>query len=153
MAEGAVYGEVWYEVDIDYPFVYQESNVTGRSKTGITIKFFDKEFNLFSKGEYRSFSRKNKVLFEDNFLGLAVIKEKRYELDIRDEVYTEELVESRAISYIESKMMRDNPDIREVSKMVVLDREIDYDGIRFKFFVTTVESIGEVKKIEEEIGG
>lgn len=150
MAVGEVCGEVWYEVDIDYPFVYQESNLTGRSKTGIVLNFFDKKINLFGKGNYKSFASKNKVLFRDNFLKLEVIKEKRYEMDIKDEVYTEELVENKAINYIKDKLMKDNPDIREVSKLEVMSRDVDYDGIRFKFFVTTVEDIGMVKRVEQD---
>ena len=147
MGDGSVYGEVWYEVDIDYPFVYQESNVTGKSKNGLVIKFFNKEFNLFGKGDYRSFSRKNKVLFKDNLLNLKVIKEKRYELDIRDEVYTAELVEGKAISYVKEKMIKDNSDIKEIVKIKVISREVDYDSIRFNFFVTTIEDIGESVEI------
>lgn len=149
MAEGKVYGEVWYEVDIDYPFVYQESNLTGRNKTGITIKFFNKEINLFNKQKYKSFSRKNKVLFADNFLNLQIIKEKRYELDIKDEVYTEELVQSKAITYIKDKLMKDNIDILEVAITKILSSEMDYDSIKFKLFITTTELIGEVSPIEE----
>ena len=149
MAIGEVYGEVWYEVDIDYPFVYQESNLTGKSKTGIILNFFDKKINLFGSGNYKSFASKNKVLFRDNFLKLEVVKEKRYEIDIKDEVYTEELVENKAINYIKNKMMKDNPDIREISKVEVMSRNVDYDGINFKFFVTTIESIGMIKKVEE----
>ena len=151
MAEGEVYGEVWYEVDVDYPFVYQESNLTGRSSKGIMIEFFGKKMSLFNRGGYKSFSVKNDILFEDNFLNLKVIWEKRYELEVKDEVYTEELVESRAVSYIKEKLMKDNLDIKEVSDVKVLSREVDYDSIRFKLFVTTVESIGEVLEIDEEV--
>lgn len=150
MAEGDVYGEVWYSVDINYPFVYQESNLTGRSNKGIMIKFFDNEFNLFNRGDYRSFSRKNKILFKDNLLDMEVVLEKRYEVDIKDEVYTEELVESRAISYVKDKMMSDNSNIKEVVKIEVLSSRVDFDGIEFKFFVTTLESIGEVLEINVE---
>lgn len=150
IAIGKVYGEVWYEVDIFYPFVYQESNLTGRSNSGITIKFFNKEYRMFGRNSYRIFSRKNKVLVKDNFLGVEVIWEKRYEVDNRDEVYTEELVENRAVSYIKDKLLGDNLDIREVLDVKVLDRNIDYDGVKFKFFVTTLEDIGEVLEISEE---
>ena len=150
MALGEVYGEVWYEVDIDYPFVYQESNLTGRSKSGVSIKFFDKEFDIFNKERYRLFSSKNKILFEDSFSFFRVIWERRYELDVRDEVYTEELVESRAVDYIKERLIDDNPDIKEVSNVVVMSRDVDYDSIWFKFFVTTIESIGEVMEINEE---
>lgn len=147
-ASGEVFGEVWYLVDIDYPFVYQESNLTGKFKKGIKIKFFDKEIDLFSKGNYRAFSSKNKVLFTDNFLNFSIVYEKRYELDVKDEVYTSDLVLSRAISYVKDKMISDNSDIKEISDVKVLSKESDYDGIKFNFFVTTLESIGEVNVIE-----
>ena len=61
--------------------------------------------------------------------------------------------DSKAISYIKDKMMSDNPDIKEIENIKVLDRKIDYDGIKFKFFVTTIESIGEVREINEETAG
>ena len=150
MASGKVYGEVWYLVKIKYPFVYQESNLTGRKNSGISIKFFNKEFNLFDKGKYKSFSRKNKFLFGDNLLDLGVVFEKRYELDIRDEVYTVELVEKGAISYINDRMIKDNSKIKEISSVRVLSREVLYDGVNFELFVTTLEDIGEVRVIQED---
>ena len=150
MASGKVYGEVWYLVKIKYPFVYQESNLTGRKNSGISIKFFNKEFNLFDKGKYKSFSRKNKFLFGDNLLDLGVVFEKRYELDIRDEVYTVELVEKGAISYINDRMIKDNSKIKEISSVRVLSRDVLYDGVNFELFVTTLEDIGEVRVIQED---
>ena len=150
MASGKVYGEVWYLVKIKYPFVYQESNLTGRKNSGISIKFFNKGFNLFDKGKYKSFSRKNKFLFGDNLLDLGVVFEKRYELDIRDEVYTVELVEKGAISYINDRMIKDNSKIKEISSVRVLSREVLYDGVNFELFVTTIEDIGEVRVIQED---
>ena len=150
MASGKVYGEVWYLVKIKYPFVYQESNLTGRKNSGISIKFFNKEFNLFDKGKYKSFSRKNKFLFGDNLLDLGVVFEKRYELDIRDEVYTVELVEKGAISYINDRMIKDNSKIKEISSVRVLSTDVFYDGVNFELFVTTLEDIGEVRVIQED---
>lgn len=150
MASGKVYGEVWYLVKIKYPFVYQESNLTGRKSGGISIKFFNKEFNLFNNSHYKSFSRKNKFLFGDNLLDLGVVFEKRYELDIRDEVYTVELVEKGAISYINDRMIKDNSKIKEISSVRVLSREVLYDGVNFELFVTTLEDIGEVRVIQED---
>ena len=150
MASGKVYGEVWYLVKIKYPFVYQESNLTGRKSSGISIKFFNKEFNLFDKGKYKSFSRKNKFLFGDNLLDLGVVFENRYELDIRDEVYTVELVEKGAISYINDRIIKDNSKIKEISSVRVLSREVLYDGVNFELFVTTLEDIGEVRRIQED---
>ena len=100
----------------------------------------------------RAFYAKNKFLFGDNLLDLGVIFEKRYELDIRDEVYTVELVEKGAISYINDRMIKDNSKIKEISSVRVLSREVLYDGVNFELFVTTLEDIGEVVGMQEEGG-
>lgn len=149
MASGEVLGDVWYEVEVFYPFVYQESLFTGRKWNGVTINFFGREFNLFSKSNYRTFSRKNKILFEDNLLDIEVIWDKRYELSIKDEVYTAELVESKASDYVVDKIKNLNSDVCEVVDIKLLSRDVRFDGINFNFFVTTLENIGEVEVIDE----
>lgn len=147
-AIGEVYGEVWYEVDIDYPYYYQESNLTGRTKTGITIKFFNKKLSLFNNNLYKTFATKNKTLFKDNLLNLEIIKEKRYEMIVKEEVYTFELVQSKAILYIKEKMEKDNQDIIEITDVKVLSTRNHHDHVNFKFFVTTLEDIGIIERIE-----
>lgn len=147
-AAGKVIGEVWYLVNIDYPFVYQETNFTGRSKVVYGFYFFDKRFGLFDFEKYRSFRSKEKVLVSSNFLDIRFVKEKQYEVIVKDEVYTEDLVESRAIQYVKDKMMKDNPSILEVKDVGVMSSFSDEVGIRFKMFVRTLEEIGEVQLLE-----
>lgn len=43
-AKGNVYGEVWYQVEASYPFVYKEEKLTGKSKILYGIKFLGKTF-------------------------------------------------------------------------------------------------------------
>ena len=38
---------------------------------------------------------------------ISFVKEKQYELEVKDEVYTEDMVEIKAIEYIKQKMMDD----------------------------------------------
>ena len=40
-AEGKVYGEIWYEVDVDYPIIYQETNYTGKKREVYSLYFFN----------------------------------------------------------------------------------------------------------------
>ena len=149
-AEGKVLGEVWYTVNIDYPFVYQETNFTGRMKTVYAIYFFDKRLGFFDFEKYRSFQSKEKILISSNFLDIRFVKEKQYEVIVKDEVYTEDLVESRAIQYMKDKMMKDNPSIQDVKDIKIMNSFSNEEGIRFKMFVRTVEEIGEIQALEEE---
>lgn len=147
MAKGHVYGEVWYEVDIDYPFVYQESNLTGKSKTVYVFEFLNRRISLFDFDEYHSFQSKDKILFFSNLLGFSFKKEKQYEAIVKDEVYTEDIVKVKAIDYIKQKLLKDNPDIREFQEVKILSTSSDYDSMRIRLFVRTIEEIGEVVPI------
>lgn len=149
MAEGRVYGEVWYRVNIDYPFVYQESNFTGKSKTVYAIHFFGKRIGLFDFERYRSFQRKDKVLFSSNFLDFQFVREKQFEVLVKDEVYTEDIVQNKAIDYIKNKLMKDNSDIVEIRDVKILSSSSDEDSITFQLFVRSIEDIGEVVAIQE----
>lgn len=148
-AEGKVYGEVWYEVEVDYPIVYQETNLTGKSKTVYALYFFGKRIGLFDFDDYRSFEAKRKVLISSNFLDIKFVREKQFEAIIKDEVYTEEIAKVKAIDYIKSKMINDNRDIIEIKEVKILNESIDEDSVEFKLFVKAVEDIGEIVVIDE----
>lgn len=148
-ADGVVYGEIWYEVDIDYPIVYQETNYTGKNKTVYSLYFFNKRFGLFDFDKYRTFRTKSKVLVRHNMLDIRFVREKQYEVVIKDEVYTEDIARVKAIDYIKSKLMNDNKDVVEIKEVKILKESIDEDSIDFKLFVRVIEDIGEVVAIED----
>lgn len=149
MAEGFVYGEVWYQVDVDYPIVYQETNLTGNSKNVYVLHFLNHRISLFNFDEYRSFQSKDKVLITSNLLGIQLVREKQYEAEIKDEVYTEDIARNKAIDYIKNKLMKDNRDIKEIKDVKILSIDSDEDSIKFELFVSAIEDIGEVVPIEE----
>jgi len=149
MARGKVLGEVWYRVNIDYPIVYQETNLTGKTKNVYVIQFFNKRISLFDFEEYRSFQMKDKVLIKSNLLGIKLVREKQFEAIVKDEVYTEDIGEVKAISYIKEKLMGDNEDIVDISDVKILSSSSDEDSIEFDLFVSAIEEIGEVVPIEE----
>lgn len=149
MAEGTVYGEVWYQVNVDYPIVYQETNLTGKSKNVYVIHFFDKRISLFDFDQYRSFQSKDKVLVSSNLLSLSLVREKQFEAEVKDEVYTEDIARNNAIDYIKQKLMKDNEDIVKIKDVKILTTSSDEDSIQFKLFVRAIEDIGEVVTIQE----
>ena len=149
MAEGTVYGEVWYQVDVDYPIVYQETSLTGKSKDVYVLHFLNHRISLFNFDEYRSFQSKDKVLIASNLLGIQLVREKQFEAEIKDEVYTEDIARNKAIDYIKDKLMKDNPDIKEIKDVKILSTDSDEDSIEFELFVSAIEDIGKVVSIEE----
>lgn len=149
MAEGVVYGEVWYQVDVDYPIVYQETNLTGKSKDVYVLKLLNHKISLFNFEEYHSFKSKDKILIESSLLGIKLVKERQFEALVKDEVYTEDIARNKAIDYIKEKLMKDNRDIVEIKDVKILSTDSDEDSIRFELFVRVIENIGEVVPISE----
>lgn len=150
MALGRVYGEVWYRVTIDYPFVYQESNLTGKSKTVYAIYFLGKRIGLFDFEQYRSFESKNQVLVRSNLLNIQFVREKQYEVESKDEVYTEDMVRNKAIDYIKNKLKKDHEEVVEVRDVKILSSSSNEKGVRFRLFVRVIEDIGEVVELPVE---
>ena len=150
-AMGQVLGEVWYTVKMDYPFVYQESKLTGRSKKTFAFYYFGNRLGLFDFQRYRSFSTKNKILFSSIFLNVQFVLEEQYEMLVKDEVYTEDIVKNKAINYIKEKIMRDNPLIKEVVDVRILNSYSDEDSVQFNIFIKAIEDIGEISYFSPDI--
>lgn len=59
MADGKVYGEVWYKATVEYPLSYKEETLTGKSKKNLVIKIFDSEIELsFHKFKFKKVKEK-----------------------------------------------------------------------------------------------
>lgn len=151
MAQGNVYGEVWYEVSIFYPYVYQESRLTGKSCNRYAVYFFGKRYGIFDFKKFRTFQSKKNTLFSFNFLDIQLVREKEYETVVRDEIYTADMVESKARDYVKKKLLRDNPYIRKILEMKVLKSSEDSKGKSFQIFTKVEEEIGEVQEISNSL--
>ena len=148
MAKGEVYGEVWYKINIDYPYIYQEENLTGKSKIVYVINFYNYRISLFNFNKYKSFKSKNKILLTNNLSTINLVKEKQYELIVKDEVYPEDIAITKAKDYITKKIMKDNPNIKKVKNITILSKEEKETTIDLKLFVSVIENIGEISKID-----
>lgn len=150
MAEGEVYGEVWYKVSVDYPFVYQEEKLTGKTKTIYVLNFITKRFSFFDFEKYKSFKTKDKILLSNSLLNINLLKEKQYELIIKDEVYPEDIAITKAKDYIKQKLKSDNPNIQKIKEITILQKEETDSKLKLKFFIKAIENIGSIVKIEPQ---
>ena len=151
MAKGEVYGEVWYEVTLNYPFIYQEEKLTGRSKTIYVLNFINKRFSILDFKKYKSFNTKDKILLSNPIININLTKEKQYELIVKDEVYPEDIALTKAKDYIKQKLIKDNPDIKEIKNITILSQETTDSTLNLKLFISAIEDIGELLEIKPQI--
>lgn len=152
-AKATIYGEVWYKVDIEYPYAYQEERVTGKSKNVFVIKFLNKKIPVFSYKKYKEFKTITNNIVEHNILPINLSKEKQYEVIIKEEIYTWEEAISNAIQESKKKMLESNKKIIEIKNVDILDKQAINTKIKLSLFVSVIEDITkviEVKKIEIE---
>ena len=150
-AKGKVYGEVWYQVTLNYPFVYQEKLLTGNTKKIFALNFINKRLSLLDFNKYKSFKSQNKILFQDNLINsINLTKEKQYELLVKDEVYPIDIAIIKAKSYISNRLKKDNPHIKKIKKIIILNYTEQASTIHLKLFITAIENIGTISPITEE---
>lgn len=148
MAKGTVYGEVWYTIKVDYPYVYQEETLTGRSKTVYVLNFINKRISLFDFDKYKSFKSKDTILLSSNLLNINLVKEKQYEVTVIDEVYTEDEVINKAIDYSKEKLQNKNPNIKEIKDVKILSQQSNDSTITLNLFIKAIEDIGSIISID-----
>ena len=149
-ASGLVYAEVWYQISVEYPYQYKEEILTGNKKNIYYLKFINKRLELFNFKKYKNFQKEPKILLYNSILPISLIKEKQYEVNIIDEIYTTEEVINKAITLAESRLMSSNKKIDKIEGVSIIKKE-EYDSkIKLDLFISVIEEIGEVKILNEE---
>ena len=148
-AKGEVYGEVWYVVDVNYPYIYKEEIQTGKVKEVYVINFLGHRISLFDFNKFKTYNVNSKVLLNNNFLPINLVKEKQYELNVIDEYYTEEEAVDKAVELAKEKLMS-NKNIREIKNATILEENTYSSKIGLKLFISVIENIGEYKEIQME---
>jgi len=76
-AEGEIFGEVWYNIKVEYPYIYSEKKVTGNTKDVFAIKILNKSYSLFDFNKYKDKIIEEKVLLKHLFLPISFVKQNK----------------------------------------------------------------------------
>ena len=150
-AEGQVYGEVWYKVDIEYPLYYREEKITGKSKKVLVIRFLNKKIYLFQPRSYKHFKSNNKILIRHNLIPLEISKERIYETNIKEKIYTKEEAVKEAINESKQQLFKKNSNINALKEVNVLSEEILGSRIKLTIFISVIEDITEIQEISSKM--
>ncbi len=148
VADGKVYGEVWYTVTVDYPYSYYEEILTGKKKNVLSFKFLNNSFDFFTS--FKNKKVDTNVILENYLLPIKLVFERQEEIKIVDQILTEEEAIDKAIEKgIEQINMELNTD-EYIIKNKVLKVDIKENVVSVDIFFAIYEDITDYEDIVEE---
>ena len=146
-ASGKVQGEVWYNINIEYPYQYHEIKYTGNKKKVLVLNLLNKRISFFDFHKYKTFNRNIKYIFNNNITPISLIYEDEYETNIINEVYDYNTAREKAITKAKEKILEKYPNIKDITNIKKKNEEDKKNKISLNLFVTCLEDITEYKEV------
>lgn len=146
-AEGTVYAETWYNVEVTYPLVYYEEYKTGNQKTVFNFDFLNFSFDLFNFNNYDDYESIKSSLLKNDLIPLSLNKEIREEkVIINQELTADEAVEAAILKAQETLLKTLDTD-EYIIDYKCLETNIYTDEVNVLVFITVYENITEYDEI------
>ncbi|MBE6153326.1 MAG: hypothetical protein E7166_03800 [Firmicutes bacterium] len=149
-ANGSVFAEVWYTVDLEYPIIYTKDTKTGNKKTMYEIEFLNKRIPLFTKS-YKHSIDNSKIILKNPLIPFGILKTQKQEITKEDNVYLPEEALEKAIKLarnkIESRLDKNEYIIKE-KKLSFYQKD---SKIVVEMFFSVLENIGKPSEIIDEV--
>ena len=145
-AEGSIYGEVWYKVMIEYPLKIEDTSLTGKIKKNLTIRLFNKYFDLSFK-HFKNSSKKDKVLIKNDIFPIYVAYETQYETNKISKKLTKEEAIKEAIKLAKLKINKNLGEKEYINDVKKLKVHENNSKIVLELFISVVENITEYSEI------
>lgn len=150
-ASGKVQGEVWYNINIEYPYQYHEIKYTGNKKKVLVLNLLNKRISFFDFHKYKTFNRNIKYIFNNNITPISLIYEDEYETNIINEVYDYDTAKEKAITKAKDKILKKYPNIKDITNIKIIKEEDKKNKISLNLFVTCLEDITEYQEVNNNI--
>ena len=139
-AEGAVYGNVWYESIVKVPYTLEEVKDTGKKRYNININN-----KILLKNKYSKFRQEN--IRELNILGFKIKIYKEVEYQEKSIKLKEEEIDKLAYKKIEDTFKEKLKGNGEIIEQKVLKKSKNNSTIDYRIFVITNELISKYEYI------
>lgn len=147
-ASGKVQGEVWYNINIEYPYQYHEIKYTGNKKKVLVLNLLNKRISFFDFHKYKTFNRNIKYIFNNNINPISLIYEDEYETNIINEVYDYNTAREKATTKAKEKILEKYPNIKDITNIKIINEEDKKNKISLNLFVTCLEDITEYQEVD-----
>jgi similar to stage IV sporulation protein len=146
-SEGEVYGEVWYQVTVEYPYFYEEIIETGKKKKVYVFNFLNKKIEFTTK-HYKEKKIQKKTILKHNVLPISLTYETQTEVTVKKETYKKEEAIEKALEEVRKKVESSLQEKEYIISIKKLKVEENNSKIILETFVTVYKNIGVSKKIE-----
>ena len=89
-------------------------------------------------------------MVDNNVVPIKFIKEKQYEVNIIEKIYTEEEVIKEAITYAKEKLQESNHNILKIKDYSIMKKENIGNKVKLKIFFSVIEDITKIEEIKVE---
>lgn len=144
-ASGSVYGEVWYKVKLTIPKIYITETKTKEEKLGITLTFFNHEYNFLNK--YRTFQKKEYNLIEGKISPLNIGLSKYIKTNKKIKKLTLTTVDPIAIQLASKQIKKELKEEESIISKKVLKKSENNSKIKVEVFFKVKENITTYKDI------
>lgn len=147
-ARGKVYAEVWYQVNLNLPTLYQEEIKTGNKKNTLEIIFLDKNIFISELFKYNNSISKETVLYNNTLIPFRISFTKKEEIKLKQVAYQEDKTLKKIKKLAVDKLkQRIGNDIKILS-INVLKKKTSADKIEVELFFKVEEDITSYESLE-----
>ena len=147
-AKGNVYGEVWYNVKIKYPYKYYEEKETGRKSNVFVVNFLNKKIEILNFKKYKNKTIQERKIISNCLLPINISIEKQKEIIVIDKKYNEEELINESLKYSIKKIEKTLKNKEYIYKYKILNKEKNKNFITLNIFFSVIKDITMYKNIE-----
>ena len=148
-ADGTIYGEVWYNVKVEYPYVYSEIKEKDNYQDVYVLKIFNKEIE-FTFNKFKDKKIEENIILKHNLLPISLVKQHQQEIETISLLLTSEEANDKAIIEAVKKMNEKLTEEERIINYKVLNSSVEEDKVIVEVFFTVYEDITSYSRIEEQ---
>ena len=147
-ARGKVYAEVWYQVNLNLPTIYQEEIKTGKKKNTLEIIFLDKNIFISELFKYNNSISKETVLYNNPLIPFRISFTKKEEIKLKQVAYQEDKALKKIKKLAADKLKQRIGNDIKILAINVLKKKTSADRIEVELFFKVEEDITSYESLE-----
>ncbi len=147
-ARGRVYAEVWYQVNLNLPTIYQEEIKTGNKKNTLEIIFLDKNIFISELFKYNNSISKETILYNSPLVPFRISFTKKEEIKLKQVAYQEDKALKKIKKLATDKLKQRIGNDIKILAINVLKKKTSADRIEVELFFKVEEDITSYESLE-----
>lgn len=136
--EGTIYGEVWYNINVRYPYNYFNIIETKKSNKTVSYKLINKSINIYDTKKFKNKIRKEKTILLNKFIPFGFVSYYEKEVIIDDSYQNKDYLKKAIELGLKKIDLKEN---EYVVKYKVLNQTYEANELVLELFVIVYENI------------